>query len=338
MNPQQQKQFSSWWLDKQYGGDFNNVDGLYQNEVTGVWQGDPNRIFDINPETGQKGQFKYMATPAYTGWIDVTPDVYGEYTNVGNGGRIKMVRNRHGLYSPEESYYAPGNGIVQRYEFTVNPNTGEEGKWVWLGTMGWVNMEGDPQEPPAPGTPTFGNFGDGSIVGPAGSEVDGGGSNDTTSTNQGNSTSSTPTPTGYYWAYLNGDWQWFPVYEGEGYPDGAVYVAGSTAPVGEPAGWTDPSLGGDNNGGSDNGVNPPDSGLFTAGDMLRRDGGPITSPFYDNARQQALASLQEMALANGRTQNTAEEIGMFTGANRPTFSADGLFDPTSFNLMRGLNI
>ena len=92
---------------------------------------------------------------------------------------------------------------------------------------------------------------------------------------------------------------------------GSVHPAGSPtgAPVGEPAGWTDPSLGGDNNGGSDNGVNPPNSslftatpdmfyqGMFTAGDMLRRDGGAITSPFYDNARQQALAKACCLALS-----------------------------------------
>ena len=172
LTPQQQKQFSSWWLNEKYGGDFNNVEGLYQNETTGNWQADPDTVFDINPETGQKGQFKYMATPAFTGWIDVTPDVYGTYTNVGDGGKVKMVRNRHGLYSPEEAFYNDGNGLVQRYEFTVNPNTGEEGKWIWLGTRGWTNIEGDPQEPPAPGTPTFGNFGDGRIVGLAGSEID----------------------------------------------------------------------------------------------------------------------------------------------------------------------
>ena len=190
MNPQQQKQFSSWWLDEKYGGDFNNVDGLYQNEVTGAWQGDPNRIFDINPETGQKGQFRYMATPAVTGWMDVTPDLYGEYTNVGEGGRVKMIRNRHGLYSPEESYYDPGNGLVERYKFTVNPNTGEEGKWIWLGTMGWVNTEGDPQPEPEPGTIIFG--GSGQIAGPYNPAIDNpngdaysGGSTDT-STNTGN--------------------------------------------------------------------------------------------------------------------------------------------------------
>ena len=171
LTPQQQTQFSDWWLNKKYGGDLNNVEGLYQNETTGNWQADPNQIFDINPETGQKGQFKYMATPAYVGWIDVTEPLFYTITNAdGSTFEVEMTRNRHGLYAPEEFLDSSGQRII----FNTNPNTGEEGKWVWLGTMGWTNTEGDPQEPLAPGTPTFGNFGDGSIVGPAGSEVDSG--------------------------------------------------------------------------------------------------------------------------------------------------------------------
>lgn len=174
LTPQQQKAFSSWWLNEKYGGDLNNVEGLYQNETTGAWQADPNQIFDINPETGQKGQFKYMATPSYVGWIDVTPP---KYINVldedGNViGQQEMIRNRHGLYSTDD--FLNDDWQRSRKVFDQNPNTGEAGKWVWLGTMGWMNTEGDPQEPLPEGTPTFGNFGDGSIVGPAGSEVDSG--------------------------------------------------------------------------------------------------------------------------------------------------------------------
>lgn len=153
LNPQQQKAFSSYWLDQQYGGDLNNVPGLTQNE-NGRWQGDSTQVFDINPETGQKGQFKYMATPAFSGWMDVTPEKYGEYSNIG-GGQVKMVRNRHGLYTPESAYGKEGNWSRQ-YQFTTNPNTGEEGKWIFLGQMGWVNIEGDPQPEPADGTITFG--------------------------------------------------------------------------------------------------------------------------------------------------------------------------------------
>ena len=49
-------------------------------------------------------------------------------------------------------------------------------------------------------------------------------------------------------------------------------------------------------------------GMFTANDLLKRDGGEVSSPFYDNARQQVLQSLTDQAQANGRTQNTLEEI------------------------------
>mgnify|MGYP001266474860 FL=1 len=186
LTPQQQTQFSDWWLNKKYGGDLNNVEGLYQNETTGNWQADPNQIFDINPETGQKGQFKYMATPAYVGWIDVTEPLFYTITNAdGSTFEVEMTRNRHGLYAPEEFLDSSGQRII----FNTNPNTGEEGKWVWLGTMGWTNTEGDPQEPLAPGTPTFGNFGDGSIVGPAGSEVDTSDSTDSTDSTDDSSSS-----------------------------------------------------------------------------------------------------------------------------------------------------
>ena len=76
-------------------------------------------------------------------------------------------------------------------------------------------------------------------------------------------------------------------------------------------------------------------GMFTAQDLLRRDGGEITSPFYDNARQAVLESLAQQAANNGRTQNTAEEIQMAQGY-RPTFSSGGLFDLSNANLMRDI--
>lgn len=161
MTPEQQKAFSSWWLNEKYGGDLNNVEGLYQNETTGAWQADPNQIFDINPETGQKGQFKYMATPSYVGWIDVTPPLsYTISRPDGSAYEVEMVRNRHGLYAPEKFLTEGG----ERIRFNTNPNTGEEGEWIWLGTMGWTNIKGDPQPEPEPGTLVFG--GGGQMVGP----------------------------------------------------------------------------------------------------------------------------------------------------------------------------
>jgi hypothetical protein len=176
LSPQQQKQFSSWWLNENYGGDFSNVvstDGsakLYQNEY-GTWQADPTKVFDINPETGQKGQYKYMATPAYTGWMDHTAPVYGTYNYEEwdeDAGALKTVtkveelsRNRHGLYSPYTTYIQRGpNKLGQYVKYTVNPNTGEEGEWIWLGQMGWINTLGDPQPEPADGTITFGANGE----------------------------------------------------------------------------------------------------------------------------------------------------------------------------------
>jgi len=161
LTPQEQKQFSTWWLNEKYGGDLNNVEGLYQNE-NGYWQGEPGRKYDINPETGQKGVFQFLSGSGAPGWVDVTPEKYGEYSNIG-GGQVKMVRNRHGLYTPESAYGKEGNWSRQ-YQFTHNPNTGEEGKWIFLGQMGWVNIEGDPQPEPEPGTLVFG--GSGQIVGP----------------------------------------------------------------------------------------------------------------------------------------------------------------------------
>ena len=73
-------------------------------------------------------------------------------------------------------------------------------------------------------------------------------------------------------------------------------------------------------------------GLYTAADLLRRDGGEINSPFYNNARQQVLDSLAAQATAAGRTQNTAEEIAMARGST-PTLTAAGLFDPNFLNLV-----
>jgi len=76
-------------------------------------------------------------------------------------------------------------------------------------------------------------------------------------------------------------------------------------------------------------------GMFTANDMLSRDGGPLTSTFYDNARQEIIDSLAAQATANGRTQNTAQEIQMAQGYT-PTYSAGGLFNSSNADIMRSI--
>jgi hypothetical protein len=186
LTPQQQKQFSSWWLDQQYGGDLNNVAGLTQNE-NGYWQGEPGRKYDINPETGQKGTFQFLSGSGAPGWLDVTPEKYGEYSNIG-GGQVKMIRNRHGLYTPESAYGHDGN-FSRQYQFTTNPNTGEEGKWIFLGQMGWVNIEGDPQPEPEEGQIVFG--GGGQIAGPYDPDYDGSVKDASSDTDIDNDSSST---------------------------------------------------------------------------------------------------------------------------------------------------
>ena len=184
--PQQQKAFSSYWLDQQYGGDLNNVPGLTQNE-NGYWQGEPGRKYDINPETGQKGTFQFLSGSGAPGWLDVTPEKYGEYSNIG-GGQVKMIRNRHGLYTPESAYGHDGN-FSRQYQFTTNPNTGEEGKWIFLGQMGWVNIEGDPQPEPEEGQIVFG--GGGQIAGPYDPDYDGSVKDASSDTDIDNDSSST---------------------------------------------------------------------------------------------------------------------------------------------------
>jgi hypothetical protein len=123
-------------------------------------------------------------------------------------------------------------------------------------------------------------------------------------------------------------------------------------PTGEPANWVNPDTegngggggngngGGDGNGGGGNGNGggePPEEklytpngsqffqGMFTANDMLFRNGGTIDSEFYNGLRRNILASLAQTAADNGRTQNTAEEIALAQG--KGGYSASGLFDP-----------
>lgn len=159
--PQQQKAFSSWWLNEKYGGDLANVPGLTLNP-NGIWVGEPGRVYDINPENGRKGKYIWMGGSAVSGFVDVTPPLYVDYVDDDGNvlGQVEMQRNRHGLYSTDD-FLTENN---ERRVFTINPNTGEEGEWIWLGSMGWVNKKGDPQPEPEPGTLVFG--GSGQMVGP----------------------------------------------------------------------------------------------------------------------------------------------------------------------------
>ena len=95
---------------------------------------------------------------------------------------------------------------------------------------------------------------------------------------------------GWYWASIGGAYQWLPVYPGESPLAGAPYVAGPNSPSGPPAGYdangptnnTGGDTGGTNNGTVDTtqpvGMFSPDAsmfyqGMFTANDLLKRDGG-----------------------------------------------------------------
>jgi hypothetical protein len=166
LNPQQQKQFSSWWLDQQYGGDLSNVAGLTQNE-NGYWQGEPGRKYDINPETGQRGVYQFLSGSGAPGWLDVTPKKYGTYSykewneDAGEWETVikteELSRNRHGLYSPNTTYIQRGpNSLGEHVKYTHNPETGEEGDWIWLGMSGWTNVRPDPNQKSQPvGSPQF---------------------------------------------------------------------------------------------------------------------------------------------------------------------------------------
>jgi hypothetical protein len=158
--PQPSASFSHYWLKERYDGDLNNVEGIYQHPTTGNWVAESGTVIDINPDNGRKGVYQYMATPAVTGWIDMTPPKYiNVLDEAGNViGRQEVIRNRHGLYSTDQ--YLNDDRYNSRRIFDENPNTGEKGKWVWLGTMGWMNTESDPQPEPEDGTITFGAGGE----------------------------------------------------------------------------------------------------------------------------------------------------------------------------------
>ena len=160
-----------------------------------------------------------------------------------------------------------------------------------------------------------------------------------------------PTLTGYYWGLgQNNGWGWFPYYSNEAPPAGAFTSGPDAQPSGAPEGWTNPNLqpNPDTTGGDETTETPAGpnlytprgdqfyQGMFTANDMLFRDGGTIDSSFYNNLRQNVLAGLAQTAADNGRTQNTAEEIALAQGNGG--YSASGLFDPSVAGLYRSLGI
>lgn len=170
-------------------------------------------------------------------------------------------------------------------------------------------------------------------------------SGDTTTSVVTTETGSQPTLTGYYWGMgQNNGWGWFPYYSNEAPPAGAFTSGPDAQPSGAPEGWANP-----------NAVQNPETtettaepklytptadqffqGMFTANDMLFRDGGTINSNFYNDLRQNVLAGLAQTATDNGRTQNTAEEIALAQGGGN--YSASGLFDPSMAGFRQGLGI
>lgn len=175
--------------------------------------------------------------------------------------------------------------------------------------------------------------------------TDGSGDTDTDTDTDGDGTDTgNDSPIGWYWANAGGGWQWFPFYMGEGPPANAGYVSNTAdSPTGPPAGWTDPN--GNNN--TDPEPEPetlytPDesmffNGMFTAQDILGRDGGEIQSPYYSNARQNVLDQLAVQAAENGRTQNTKQEIQV-AQQGAPGLTANGLFNPDYLALVRGMGL
>ena len=131
MTPEEQKSYSPLYINEKYGGDPANIPGVTQLP-NGLYSGQPGVTYDVNPNTGQRGTFRFLGT---MGFVDESPQYEG------------TTRNRHGIYQGE-----PGA------KYTFNPNTGEEGDWIWLGTMGWINTKGDPQEPLPEGTPSFDDY------------------------------------------------------------------------------------------------------------------------------------------------------------------------------------
>lgn len=181
-------------------------------------------------------------------------------------------------------------------------------------------------------------------TGGGGATTNGGGTttsgNGTTTTSNGgtntNGGSTDPVVQGWYWSGT----AWLPYYTGEAPPANAPTVAGQVIPNFTPATTSDET--------QESEPPPPElftpdasmfyQGMFTAGDLLNRDGGDISSTFYSNARQDVLNSLAAQASAAGRTQNTAQEIAMAQGMTMPTFSAGGLFNPNNQALLRSMGL
>lgn len=154
-----------------------------------------------------------------------------------------------------------------------------------------------------------------------------------------------PVILGWYWGNSGGTWQWFSYIEGEAPPAGAYVEAGEAMPNGPPAGWVDPNAG-DTTTTTETAPEPTlytptkdqfFQGMFSANDLMFRDGGAVSSTYYDNLRQGILDSLAQTALDNGRTQNTAEEIALAQGGYNG-YSASGLFDPTIAGTAQALGL
>jgi hypothetical protein len=158
-----------------------------------------------------------------------------------------------------------------------------------------------------------------------------------------------PTLTGYYWGLgANNGWQWLAYYSNEGPPSGAITWGTDTDLPDVPPGWVNPNA-------TTAPVEPVDppvveepklftpdgsqfyQGMFTANDMLFRDGKTVDSGFYNGLRQNILASLAQTAADNGRTQNTAEEIAIAQG-NYNGYSANGMLSPSVSNTARSLGL
>ena len=304
---------------------------------------------DTHPVTGEAGVWKYMAG---LGWVNVDPnktqvptttfgntfkDVYEDPDPVASNEY--MTQAELDIYNQQNGTSFSGNYLM------LHPETGEVGMWTWDPMAGWRDDTKwlGPRTTYSDGTPivSFEDVNNGDL--------------DPASTNNNQAEEK---PIGWYWTGT----AWLPFYQGEGAPAGAIVAPTSTQPSGPPVGWVDPnSTNNTNNNTNTNNTNNTNSnttpnpepepepepplytptadqfygGLFTAFDLLNRDGGEIKSPFYDNARQRVLDSLAAQATAAGRTQNTAEEIAM-AQQSAPSISASGLFDFNNFALANEL--
>lgn len=323
----------------------------------------------VNPQTGEEGIWLFNPQG---GWMDITTslgprthyengDPVTSFSEVQSGINPNWVARLYDIYriaSGDNSYFSSGKTELGLNQDLYNPynwrndviNYSNFRDWAhkWArGSMTWDEIYQGMQDWYAR---TF----------PDSTTTNSTTANNSTTTNNsttgagfvdnfsGGNTDSADQPIGWYWGSVNGQWQWLPVYQGEGAPTGASYVAGSM-PGNPPSGWVDPNAASTTN---NNGTNPaapgspplytPDasmffSGLFSAADLMNRNGGQITSPFYDNARQQVLNSLAQQAAAAGRTQNTAEEIR--TAQNMtPSLSARGLFNPDYAALLKDMGL